>query len=303
MTEFSVGDRVLVPGVVEQVDPDDSGPYAATHKARFSADAHGQRAWFGATALRPDTGGRDLTINDLSAAYKAWDDQHPGLGDVVERERFIPEYLNRIARGGAGSAGGDTAPPADVRAQLVKNLFDVALTCMDLDRDDAEGEPLTGPEEGVWAGAQRLRRGLRELDGEGVRAELWERLTRGLAAAGPRAGDAAVSVNEHITDAHVSDHADHDNTPAGDTAPDDETRPYGCPDDCEDCQYVVDSLRAELDRLRSDAAAQRDAGNEAVDALDGVLSGRGGWDELGEKVRRARAAQAAWRSAAGEATT
>lgn len=225
MTEFSVGNRVLVPGVVVDVD-------ASGVEVDLPPTGHG--SWFRPNDLRPDTGGRDLTINDLSAAYKAWDDQHPGLGDVVERERFIPEYLTRIARGDAGSAGDDTAPPAEhmrVQDAIEQRLRDAGA----------------GYEDEPW-----------------FADVIYGATEAAIAAAGPRAGDTT-------------------------------------PDDGLDVRSEIKRMIESNDRLRSEVAALRDAGNTLADRA---------WRLRGypqtptyADFHRMEAAVNVWRSAAGEATT
>lgn len=85
MTEFSVGDRVLVPGVVRR----GGDPRNICVEVPRSVGL-----WFDASDLRRDVpAGRDLTAQDV----------REGLDDVGLTDEAcvrVAEHLNRITRGG-----------------------------------------------------------------------------------------------------------------------------------------------------------------------------------------------------------
>lgn len=98
-TEFSVGDRALVLGVVTAGLGDGVNVELPS----------GEVVHLCVDDLRPDTGGRDLTAQDVLDALNESDVFQKGYTPVAD-------HLNRIARGDAG-AGDDTAPPAEAPCQ------------------------------------------------------------------------------------------------------------------------------------------------------------------------------------------
>lgn len=279
MSEFSVGDRVLVPGVVTIAGV--SG--TEVRVAGIELDVH-------ADDLRPDTGGRDLTEHDVRDALAGWDRIVPD--DIVNR---LAERLNRIARGDAGTRADDEPTSfkfaIDERVQVPGGRLgtvDEQPRSGDPERvyrvlvDDADGTPaceLWGVREELMTPATAGPRAVFGTPGDGQGVRLAQEY---LAAAGPRAGDTAPDDERDTAEARLRIMLQ-----AGVTS----------------IHLMPDSVRellAGLDRLRSDAAALRAAGDELAAAADQVTDGVLSWPHVEGSLIRAREV---WRSAAGSPTT
>lgn len=284
--------------------------------------------------LRPDTGGRDLTAQDVRDAVMVW---VPVPEAVCAR---VADRLNRIARAPRPSGavcicpqgqgvvdpecpvhtGPDrsrwsepTGPAAGPRAD------DTAPDCRgrDCGRDACPScsmmrayyERLDGDTAPAWPGVGSAEGTYDRIVAEAQRS--WTHWS-GLHGIEPFAVDRAIEQAVHITISTLQQ--DPCIAPGGDTAPDDEDvltwlheASIGDPDHEQAAMAaralgVIQDRDDELDRLRSEAAALRAAGDALATTVAELLAARGG-PTASLAYGRLATRLDAWRSAAGSPTT